>query len=160
VRAVVAMLLLVVGLTGCWGSDPSLKSLPPTSAGTLEIKPDGRQTDDLYFALVKLGQSYGLVSHGSGTDGRAWQVQWYCKKNGTAIATTNEAGTLVLFQTYVYGFEVESDYKKFNGEMLNLMKQYGKITRYYERKPLSREDLVDRERHMNMDLTSQCRKGA
>jgi hypothetical protein len=146
-------------VAGCWDSSPDLNSLPPTLVGTLEVQPKGRQTKELYDALIRLGDNYGLVAHGSGTrNGVNWRIMWFCKKNATATAITSESGDLVLFQAYVYGFKQEADYERFKFQMLRFMKQYGKVTRQEEGKRLSNAELAARERHMKMDLTTQCEK--
>lgn len=158
-RYIVALgaVLPLLALSGCNRHKPELNSLPPTLVGTLVVMPKGRETKALYNSVLKLGDAYGLIAYGDGaSDNVNWTTQIFCRTNGTAIAHTAGNGELILFQVYSYGFKRAEDYEHYKEDLLLLMKKFGTITRQEERKPLNKEDLIQRERYVNLDLTSQC----
>jgi|SRR5882672_9955825 len=154
-----AALVSMILVAGCFACDSGLNSIPSTFAGTLLIQPKGRQTKELYSALLNLGDAYGLRSSGDGGNGGTWQIQVFCGRNLAASATTTLAGDLVLFDAYVYAFKRPGDYERYKSETLRLMKEFGSVTRQVERGSLAKEDLLARGRHMGLDVTSQCGVG-
>jgi hypothetical protein len=147
----------VLCAAGCSRDAESLATLPSTFTGTLKVQPRGRETGQLYQQLLHVGDKYGLRSVGDGaSNGVSWQLQVFCSGNYTAGATTTEAGDLVLFDVSVYGFKRREDYEEFKSRMLALMDEFGSVALKPERKPISKAELVRREKYMNLDLTSQC----
>jgi hypothetical protein len=148
----------MVCIAGCAPREEgNLSSIPSTFTGTLKVQPQGRQTRQLYQAMVSLAQRYEMEPRGDGaTDGKQWQIRIFCGQQYVGGGTTADDGNFVLFQLAMYGFREPQHYERFRAEMLQLMRPFGALSSLQEHPHLDQAELLKRGKHTGFDVTSQC----